>query len=74
MTNSKVILGSGDHLEGDELEAALFEALDDIADESTLDGVGLDGDEGAFFLGGGHGVCFRWAERGARAILDRDDG
>lgn len=53
---SEVVLAGGDHLEGEELVAALLEALDDLADESALDAVGLDGDEGAFFLGRGHGV------------------
>ena len=32
-------------LEGDELEATLLEAADDVADESTLDTVGLDTNE-----------------------------
>ena len=30
-----------DELEGDQLEAALLEAADDVADESALDTVGL---------------------------------
>jgi len=34
-------------LHGDELEAPLFESLDDVADESTLDAVRLDHDESA---------------------------
>ena len=32
----EVLLGGGDHLDGDELEAALLEAGDDVADEATL--------------------------------------
>lgn len=39
---------------GDQLEALLFEALDDLADESPLDTVRLDHDEGTFLVGG-HG-------------------
>jgi len=36
------VLGGGmDELEGDELEATLLEALDDLSNESTLDAVGL---------------------------------
>jgi len=34
-------------LHGDEFEASLFESLDDVADESSLDAVGFDHDEGA---------------------------
>lgn len=37
----KVLGGSVDELEGDELEATLLEASDDVANESTLDTVGL---------------------------------
>ena len=33
----EVLLGGSDHLDGDELEAALFEAGDDVADEATLE-------------------------------------
>lgn len=41
------VLGSGlNELEGNELEAALFEALDDLSDKSTLDTVGLHGRKG----------------------------
>ena len=36
------VLGRGvDELERDELEAALLEAVDDVADEPALDAVGL---------------------------------
>ena len=35
-------------LEADELEALLFEALDDFTNELTLDTVGLNSDEGLF--------------------------
>jgi hypothetical protein len=38
----EVLLGSGDQLDGGQLEAALLEALDDGADEAALEGV-LDG-------------------------------
>ena len=41
-------------LEGDELEALLFEALDDFTNEATLDTVGLNSDEGTFSR---HYVC-----------------
>ena len=37
----KVLRGSVDELEGGQLEPALLEAADDVADESTLDTVGL---------------------------------
>ena len=38
------VLGGGvNELERDELEAALLEAADDVADEATLDAVGLEG-------------------------------
>ena len=38
------VLGGGvNELERDELEAALLEAADDVADEATLDAVGLQG-------------------------------
>ncbi len=40
-------------LEATELEALLLEALDDVADQPALHGVGLDHDEGA--LAGRHG-------------------
>ena len=44
--------GGGQHLEADELEALGLEALDDLAGESALDAVGLDGDEGTLLLAG----------------------
>ena len=36
-----MLRGSVNELEGDELEATLLEAADDVTDESTLDTVGL---------------------------------
>lgn len=48
-------------LHGDEPESLLLEPLDDVADESALDGIGLDHDEGALVVshadvcGGGAG-------------------
>ena len=36
------LLGRGGHLEGDQLEALLLEALNDLADEAALDAIGLD--------------------------------
>ena len=36
-----MLRGSVNELEGDELEATLLEAADDVADEATLDTVGL---------------------------------
>ena len=37
------MLGGGvDELEGDELEAALLEAGDDVADDAALDAIGLN--------------------------------
>ncbi|KAF8367448.1 hypothetical protein PRIPAC_85277 [Pristionchus pacificus] len=44
-------LGGSHLLEGDELVAALLEALDDLADESTVDTVRLDHDEAALVVG-----------------------
>lgn len=38
----EVLLRGVDHLEGDELVAALLETLDDLTDESALDAVRLD--------------------------------
>jgi hypothetical protein len=41
------LFGGGlEHLEGDELETLLFEALDDFTNETTLDTIGLNSDEG----------------------------
>ena len=37
----EVLRGSVNELEGDELEATLLEAADDVPDESTLDAIGL---------------------------------
>ena len=41
LTLLEVLGGSVDELEGNKLEATLLEAADDVADESTLDTVGL---------------------------------
>lgn len=41
----EVLFAGGNELDGDELEAAVLEALDDGADDAALDAVGLDGDE-----------------------------
>jgi hypothetical protein len=61
----EVLLGGGDHLQGNELVAALLESLNDIADEATLlllamlsawweqtylDAIRLDGNEAGCFL------------------------
>jgi len=46
----QVLDGGGLELQGLELEALLFEALDDLANEATLDTVGLDHDVGALLL------------------------
>jgi len=49
---------------GDELESLLLEPLDDFADQTALDTVGLDHDEGPLI---GHGdVC--WQARGFRKL------
>ena len=37
----EVLRGSVNELEGDKLEAALLETADDVADDATLDAVGL---------------------------------
>lgn len=42
-----VLFRSLHEFHGDELEAALFESLDDVADESALDSVGFHHDESA---------------------------
>lgn len=42
-------------LHRDQLEALGLEALHDLADQSTLDSVGLDHDEGTFLVGGHRG-------------------
>jgi len=47
----QVLLAGGHELHGGEPEALLLEALDDFANEATLDAVGLDHDVGAL---GGH--------------------
>jgi hypothetical protein len=41
-----VLLGGVDHLHGDELVATLLKAGDDLADETTLDAIGLDSGKG----------------------------
>lgn len=38
------LAGAGE-LHGNELEAAVLEARDDVANEATLDAIGLDGNE-----------------------------
>lgn len=48
----EVLLAGGDELDGSKLVAAVLEAGDDGANESTLDAVGLDSNEG--LLGGRH--------------------
>jgi len=42
-----VLRGSLHELHGDEFEAALFESLDDVADEAALDAIWLHHDESA---------------------------
>ena len=59
-------------LEGDELEALLLEALDNLADQLAVDAIGLDHDVGLFighvcFDGGG--LCRGWEHAGARASV-----
>lgn len=39
-------------LHGDQLEALLLETLDDLANQSTLDGIGLDHDKSALLVSG----------------------
>lgn len=55
---------------GDEPIAALLETLDDLADESTLDGIGLEHDEGAF--GGRHSVFLIRGCGGAGSVCKRN--
>lgn len=45
LTLLEVLGGSVDELEGNELEATLLEAADDVADKTALDAVGLVGAE-----------------------------
>lgn len=42
-------------LQSDQLEALLFEAFDDLADESTLDAVRLDHDKSTLLVGHRYG-------------------
>jgi hypothetical protein len=42
LTPLEVLGGCMDELESDELEAALLEAADDVADKTALDAVGLE--------------------------------
>lgn len=49
--NQHVSLAYPGELQGDQLEALGLETLDDLADQSTLDSVRLDHDEGAFLVG-----------------------
>jgi hypothetical protein len=44
------------HLQAHQLVAALFEARDDVANDSTLNSIGLDGQERAFLVGSGLSV------------------
>ena len=41
----EVLFGRVDQLQGNELEATLFKAGDDLANESTLDTIGLDDED-----------------------------
>lgn len=50
----EVFLGGRNHLQGNELVSSLLEAADDVADESALDTIWLDSDEG---LLGRHSGC-----------------
>jgi hypothetical protein len=47
------LLGGPDDLDANELVALLLEALDDLANDATLDTVGLDGNEGPLEPGAG---------------------
>jgi len=57
----EMLFGSLHELHGDELEAALLESLDDIADESALNSIRLHHDESAFGVSGhfsfGRAIC-----------------
>lgn len=46
----KVVFGGSGEPKTDELEALLFESLDDLTDEVSLDTIGLDHDVGSFSL------------------------
>jgi len=53
-----VSLGHVDELESNKLESLLLKAGDDLTDKSTLDSVGLDGDEGSLVVSA-HCSCLR---------------
>jgi hypothetical protein len=42
-----MLLGRRHHLESDQLVSTLLKALDDVANEATLDAIGLDSNEAA---------------------------
>lgn len=53
---TRLCLGRGyghylEELEGHQTESFLLEAFDDVTDETTLDTVGFDSDEGPFSFG-----------------------
>ena len=48
----QTFFGRGLQFKGLQFETTLFEALDDLANKTTLDTVGFDHDVGAFFIGG----------------------
>jgi hypothetical protein len=51
----EVLLGRGDHLEGDDLETSQLKARDNGPNKVTLDAIGLDHDIGALVVGHGLG-------------------
>jgi len=48
----EMLFGSLHKLHGDEFESSLLESLDDVADESALNSIGLHHDESAFRVSG----------------------
>lgn len=66
-----------DHLQAHQLVAALFKTSNDIANDSTLDAIGLDGQKGAFLVGSGLAVDWQGffaTNQGKRASSDSESG
>jgi hypothetical protein len=61
------VAGDGHEASGDDLEALVFEAADEPAEELSGDGIGFEDDEGALGQGGAPchvrlliAVCYGW--------------
>ena len=69
----KVLDRRVDELHGDELEAALLKALDDLANEPTLDAVGLGAFSSALLPSLPKALCTH-LDHDIRALVDRHVG